>query len=87
MKVFQDSCLQILINNLKIRDSATFETFKNHILSFARPMQNSVFKTHDLLRIKLLARLRIGLSPLKEDNFKHNFQDLVDHLHSCGNSI
>ena len=37
--------------------------------------------------LKLLRRLRIGFSHLKEHKFKHNFQDSVDPLCSCGNDI
>ena len=39
------------------------------------------------LGLKLLTRLRIGFSHLKEHKFKHNFQDSVDPLCSCGNDI
>ena len=34
-----------------------------------------------------MTRLRIGFSHLKEHKLKHNFQDSVDHLCSCGNDI
>ena len=37
--------------------------------------------------LKLLTRLRIGFSHLKEHKFKHNFQDCVDPLCSSGNDI
>ena len=37
--------------------------------------------------MKLLTRLRIGFSHLKEHKFKHSFQDSVDPLCSCGNDI
>ena len=34
--------------------------------------------------VKYLTRLRLGFSHLKEHKFKHNFQDSVDPLCSCG---
>ena len=37
--------------------------------------------------LKPLTRLRIGSSYLKEHKFKHNYQDSVDPLCSCGNYI
>ena len=37
--------------------------------------------------LKLLTCLRIGFSHLKEHKFKHNFQDSIDPLCSCGNDI
>ena len=39
------------------------------------------------LGLKLLTRLKFGFSHLKEHKFKHNFQDSVDPLCSCGNDI
>ena len=39
------------------------------------------------LRLKLLTRLRIGSSLLKERKLKHNFQDSADPFCSCGNDI
>ena len=39
------------------------------------------------LNKKLLTCLRIDFSHLKEHKFKHNFQDSVDPLCSCGNDI
>ena len=37
--------------------------------------------------IKYLTRLRLEFSHLKEHKFKHNFQDSVDPLCSCGTEI
>ena len=47
-------------NNLdrNLRNSDTYETFKNAILKFIRPSPNSVFERHNLQGIKFLARLR-----------------------------
>ena len=41
--------------------------FKNLLLKIGRPIQNLIFKIHDPLRIKLLTRLRVGLSNLNEN--------------------
>ena len=41
--------------------------FKNLLLKIGRPIQNLIFKIHDSLRIKLLTRLRVGLSNLNEN--------------------
>ena len=69
------------------RDSDTSEYFKKQILNFIRPRQNINFKLQNPLGIKLLTRLRVALSYLKEGQFKNNFQDFMDLLCSCGNSI
>ena len=58
--------------------------FKKRILEFIRPKANSIFNIHNPTGIKYLTRLRLGFSHLKEHKFKHNFQDSVDPLCSCG---
>ena len=89
---FNNSLFASVINdldkfNMKIRDSAILESFKKQILNFIRTRQNSTFKLHNPIGIKLLTRLRVGLSHLKEHKFKHNFRDSIGPLCSCGNSI
>ena len=37
--------------------------------------------------IKLLTRLRVGFSHLKEQKFSHSFQDAINPLCSCGNFV
>ena len=67
-----------------IRNSETFMLIKKRILEFIRPKANSIFNIHNPMGIKYLTRLRLGFSHLKEHKFKHNFQDSVDPLCSCG---
>ena len=66
--------LDVTVGNAK-----SFLIFKNLLLKIGRPIQNSIFKIHDPLGIKLLTRLRLGLSHLNEHRFRHNFQDYVSH--------
>ena len=73
--------------DLDIRNSASLEIFKKQLLNFIRPNSNNVFNVNNPLGLKLLTRLRISFSHLKEHKFKHNFQDSVDPLCSCGNDI
>ena len=72
-------------NNLspEIRNSVSHEVFKNSLLKFIRPSPNSLFNLSDSLGIKLLTRLRLGLSHLREHKFNHNFQDTINPLCSC----
>ena len=65
----------------------SLEIFKKHLLNFIRPNSNNAFNINSLLGLKLLTRLRIGFSHLKQHKFKHNLQDSVDPLCSCGNNI
>ena len=69
------------------RNADSFKVFKKHLLSFIRPMRNSICNIHNPLGVKFLTRLRIGFSHLKEHKFKHNLQDLIDPMRSCSSGI
>ena len=56
-------------------------------MSFLRTNSDNVFKINNPLGIKLLTRLRDSFSHLNEHKFKHNFQDSVEPLCSCGSDI
>ena len=54
--------------DVTVRNAKSFLLiFKNLLLKIGRPIQNLIFKIHDPLRIKLLTRLRVGLSNLNEN--------------------
>ena len=44
--------------------------------NYTKSFQQSFFNIHDQVGIKLLARLRVGLSHLREHKFRHNFEDI-----------
>ena len=73
--------------DLNIRNSASLNAFKKKILNFIRPCSNSIFDIHSPLGIKLLTRLRLGLSPLHEHKFRHCFQDTLNPLCECAKDI
>ena len=64
-----------------------FTIFKNFLLKSIRPKPRSVFNLHNPNGLKHLTRLRLGLSHLREHKFKHNFQDSINPLCSCGGDI
>ena len=66
--------------NLIIRNSDTFYTFKKSILKFLRSSSNTNFNCHGPKAIKLITRLRLGLSHLCEHKFRHP-------IYSCGDDI
>ena len=72
-------------NNLdpNIQNSESINIFKKHLLTFIRPLPNSVFNCHNARGVKLLTRLRLGLSHLREHKFKHSFQDSLSPLCDC----
>ena len=57
----------------EIKHFESIVTFKKRILSFIRPSANSTLNCHNRKGIKLLPRLRLGLSQLREHKFKHSF--------------
>ena len=70
-----------------IRNSSSFILFKRSILSFIRPISNSIFNIHNPIGIKHLTRIRLGFSHLKEHKFRHNFKDSIDPFCSCGSGV
>ena len=69
--------------DLNLRNSCSLSTFRNSILNFVRPSANSVFNSHNPKGIKFTARLRLGLSHLREHKFKHIFKDLLYRICHC----
>ena len=73
-------------NNLdsNIRNSESLALFKKHMLDFIRPSANSTFHCHCPDVLKLIKRLRLGLSHIRFHKFKHNFQDTLNPTCCCG---
>ena len=69
-------------NNLdkSIRNSESFSIFKKNILKFIRPSPNKIFNCHNPKGVKLLTRLRLRLSHLRDHQFKHSFQDSLNPI-------
>ena len=74
--------------NPDIKNSSSLKIFKRALLKFIRPKAANVYKIYHLRGLKLLTRLRLGLSHLREHNFRHNFNDTIDPFCLCGtNSV
>ena len=69
----------------EIRSSTSYQQFRKLFLSFIKPTCSSLFSIHHLIAVgvKLLVRLRLGFSHLREHRFKHNFHDTLNPLCSC----
>ena len=52
-----------------------------------RPQSNSIFNVLNSLGLTYLTRLRVGLSHLCEQKFRHNFQDSLNPICNCSNAI
>ena len=56
-------------------------------MEFIRPSPNSIFDIYNPYGIKLLTRLRLGLSHLNEHKFKHGFNDTISFICIWGGDI
>ena len=65
------------------RSCQSSESFRKALLNFIRPSENKIFSIYDQVGIKLLTRLKLGLSHLREHKFWHNFEDTLNPLCSC----
>ena len=66
-----------------IRNSTSYNLFRNALLKFIRPAQRKIFNINDSVGVKLLTRLRLGFSHLREHKFRHGFRDILNPLCPC----
>ena len=69
--------------NPEIRRSGSQNIFRKSTLNFIRPSASKFYNINDAIGIKLITRLRLGFSHLREHKFKHNFRDTLNSLCSC----
>ena len=70
-----------------IRNVKSLGIFKSNIFKFFRPTPRSFFNCYNHKEIRLMARLRLGLSHLRVQKFNRNFQNCINPLCSCGMDI
>ena len=73
--------------DLNIRNSECLNFFKKTLLNFIRPSGIIVFNCYNPKGVKLLTKLRLGLSHLRDHKFKHSFQDSLNPICNFGNDI
>ena len=66
----------------KIRNSP-YSVFRNYLLNEIRPKPSLLNNIYTPSGIKLLTRLRLGLSHLNEHKFIHDFNDFVHPFCTC----
>ena len=67
-----------------IQNSSLLQVFKRALLNFIRPKSTNVYQIQHPRGLKLLTRLRFGLSHLPEHKFRHNINDTIDPFCLCG---
>ena len=62
------------------RNSESYTLFCSRILKFIRPSPNRFYGCQNTMGKKLVTRLLLGLSHLRELKFKYKFQDILNLL-------
>ena len=73
--------------DLAIRNAKSLGIFKSNTLKFFRPTPRSFFNCYSHKGIRLMTRLRLGLSRLHEHKFNQNFQNCINPPCSCAMDI
>jgi len=75
---YDNSFFPYCIKNWNLLDNSvksipSLSLFKNHMNNFIRPIGNSLFGIRDNYGIKLLAKIRVEFSDLRDHRFNHKF--------------
>ena len=62
----------------------SINAFKQELLPLIHLLENIIFNIFDPEGLKLFTRLRLRFSQLNENRFRHNFQECVNALFTCG---
>ena len=71
----------------RLRVAVSVSAFKIGLLKIYRPKATPIFNISDPIDLKMLTRLRVNLSHLREHKFNHNFLDTINPLCSCNIEI
>ena len=76
-------------NNLdkSMKNSESLTLFKKGILQFVRLTPNRTFNCHNPTGIKLITRLKLGLSHSQNHKYSHSFLDYLNPICCCGKDI
>ena len=75
------------IPKINIWNSSSINVFQKEVLKSIRREPHFTYNIHDTKGLKLLTRLQLGLSLLGDRKFRHNFQDCISSMCSCGQVI
>ena len=62
---------------------STYSVFRQYLPKVIRPQPSATFNVCNFAGLRLLTRLRLGLSHLNEHRFNHNFQNCINPLCTC----
>ena len=73
--------------DLAIRNAESVGILKSNVLKFFKTTPRGFFNCYNHKEIRLMTRLCLGLSRLREHKFNHNFQNYINPLCSCAMDI
>ena len=77
--------IQSKYGKIRTRKNSVFGLFsRSAYLKFVRPSPSNLFDCNNYKGIRLITQLRVGMSHLREHKFKHNSQDCLNPICSCG---
>ena len=62
----------------------SINAFKQELATLIHLLENIIFNIFDPEGLKLFTRLRLRFSQLNENRFRHNFQECLNALCTCG---
>ena len=85
---YDNSFFPFCINSWNTLDNSiqslpSVQQFKNKLNEFIRPKRNSFYAIRDNFGIKLLTKIRVSFSDLRDDRYNHNF-NCISPICSCG---
>ena len=86
----EESILNLPFSLLSLRNGSTLirvysiNAFKQELLPLIHLLENIIFNIFDPEGLKLFTRLRLGFSHLNANRFRHNFQECLNALCTCG---
>ena len=75
---FPSTIIELAKLDSAIRNSTSCNSFKESILKFIIPAQNSILQCQNHKAIKYIKRLRVDFSLIHDHKFKYSFQDTIN---------
>ena len=72
---------------MDIYSSTSYSIFKKKSLNYVRPCSKDAFNVYHPKRLIVQARLRVGVTHLREHKFKHSFLNICNPICFCGFDI
>ena len=72
-----------MAEKIVLLQTSSFDIFRANLIKILQTIPNSIFGIFNAVGCKLITRLWLGLSHLKEHRFNHNFNNCINCLCTC----